>query len=114
MSGHIFFLVLSDWGEWEVFYFKSKSPLAVKSLNLLENTVILTCLFHHQHTVKNKIVYLPIVARLNCGMSPADATGRWEEFGTGLVGVYKKDWDNFHGMFVSLVWSFFQSLVAIS
>ena len=40
-------------------------------------------------------------------MSPVDATGRWEEFGTGLVGVYKEDWDRFHGMVVFSVLLFF-------
>ena len=50
-----------------------------------------------QHTIKRKIVFLPIVARLECGSSPVDPKGRWEEFGSGLVAVYRGDWDRFRG-----------------
>ena len=51
-----------------------------------------------QHTVQNKVVFLPIVASLDCGSSPANPKGRWEEIGSGLVAVYKSDWERFHGM----------------
>ena len=55
---------------------------------------------YQQHTIINKMVYLPIVARLACGSSPVDPRGRWEESGSGLVSVYKADWERFHGMVV--------------
>ena len=58
---------------------------------------MLICLFR-QHTIQNKVVFLPIVARLDCGFSPANPHGRWEEIGSGLVAVYKSDWERFHGM----------------
>ena len=55
-------------------------------------------IFFCQHTIQNKVVFLPIVARLDCGFSPANPKGRWEEIGSGLVAVYKSDWERFHGM----------------
>ena len=56
------------------------------------------CLFLvFQNTIEGRLVYMPIVGRLECGSTYVDHRGYWETAGYGILSVYKSDWIRFGG-----------------
>lgn len=51
-----------------------------------------------KHTVMGKMVYAPVVGRLDCGVFPNDPRGFWQEDGFGILSIFKRDWNTFGGM----------------
>ncbi|XP_070566300.1 beta-1,4-N-acetylgalactosaminyltransferase 3-like [Ptychodera flava] len=51
-----------------------------------------------KHVIKTKMVYAPVVAKLECGKTTRNPTGVWDMNGYGLLGITKYDWDKIGGM----------------
>ena len=53
-----------------------------------------------QHTIEGKMVYSPILIRLQCGEHPEYTElhdSRWMDFGFGMISIYKSDWERVGG-----------------
>ena len=48
--------------------------------------------FLSQHVFSGKMVYTPIILRMNCGFLPNNPRGYWENHGFGPVAMFKSDW----------------------
>ena len=49
--------------------------------------------------MEGRIVFAPVVGRLNCHSTNIDREGFWEMEGYGLLALYKSDWTRFGGKF---------------
>ncbi|KAI6650420.1 N-acetyl-beta-glucosaminyl-glycoprotein 4-beta-N-acetylgalactosaminyltransferase 1-like isoform X3 [Oopsacas minuta] len=82
--------------------------LAIDSIKNPDD-IIFTCDLHldipiglidsiRKHTIQGFSVFAPIVRRLECGVIAFDGKGKWEIAGSGLISMYKSDWEIVGGM----------------
>jgi hypothetical protein len=45
-----------------------------------------------KHTIQGKMIYVPMVFRLDDGHTADNVNGFWEIYGFGLFSMYKSDW----------------------
>ncbi|KAL9959045.1 hypothetical protein ACROYT_G036126 [Oculina patagonica] len=94
------YMFLSESGEF------SKTRSLTEAINLVSDphSIIFTLDLHldigapfinniRKHCIEGRMVYTPIIVRMELGANPIKLAGMWQVYGYGIIGMYKSDWD---------------------